>query len=310
MTRGEKTWVVRAGDGSTVGDIVRRAREDDSAIADGRVFVGRQRVTRADAPVRSGDVVRIAAAERAPDVPILWRESDLVAVDKPAGIPTVPDHRGASHALVTIVARAVGRPITDVRVTSRLDKEVSGVVVFALGDDAERRLRAARERGTYARRYVALASSGGGARALTSTGAWTAAIGRARDPLLRKANGPDAKPATTRWRAIARAAGGRVALLAIDPVTGRTHQIRVHASHAGLALLGDPDYGGATSFVQDDGRVVAIARVALHAARVVVPAKDGSPLVARAPVPADLAQVWTALGGAPEAWDTALSCET
>ena len=75
------------------------------------------------------------------------------------------------------------------------------------------------------------------------------------------------------------------ALLAVEPQTGRTHQIRVHASHAGAPLLGDRDYGGAARVTLAGGRTVALARIALHAARVSVPDAHGQPLVAAAPRP-------------------------
>ena len=330
----EKIWVVRQGDGRTAADIVGRAGEPASAIAEGRVFVGAKRVTRADHPVRTGDTVRIGAGRRAdaretdPEVEILFDEDGLVACVKPAGLPTVPDRAGGAHALVSIVAKAVGAsPPNDLRVTSRLDRDVSGVVVFARGAAAESRLRAARAEGRYQRRYVALAMA---APALADEGIWDAAIGRAPSPYLRAARGLDAKEAATRWTKVATAhasgsvapssgAAGHarigvtgaldVALLGIDPVTGRTHQIRVHASDAGAPLLGDRDYGGPTRMVLANGSVLAIARVALHAARVVVPGSRG-PVEARAPVPAELTRLWAALGGAPDAWDRALACAT
>ena len=102
---------------------------------------------------------------------------------------------------------------------------------------------------------------------------WDAPIGAGKDPRHRAAFGPDAKASQTRWTVIARA--GCFAMLAVEPQTGRTHQIRVHASHAGAPLLGDRDYGGATRVTLPDGRVVALARIALHAARVTVPDARG-----------------------------------
>jgi hypothetical protein len=74
-------------------------------------------------------------------------------------------------------------------------------------------------------------------------------------------------------------------------------------------LFGDRDYGGATRLTLASGGVVALARIALHAARVTVPGAGGEPLVAEAPIPPELARLWVALGGEPEAWNTAVSCE-
>jgi 23S rRNA-/tRNA-specific pseudouridylate synthase len=314
----EKLWVVRPGDGSSVVEIVRRAGEDAKAIGEGRVFIGKKRATRADQPVRAGDTVRIGPAaaagahEAPPQIEILFQEDGLVACVKPAGLPTVPDHAGAAHSLVALIAKQLGAmKADDLRVTSRLDRDVSGVVVFALDADAEDRLRRARDEGRYQRRYVALAATTT-TRALDAEGIWTAPIGRATDPRLRAARGPDAKDATTRWRSLASTSldpTTTVVMLAVDPVTGRTHQIRVHASDAGAPLLGDRDYGGLTKIVLGNGRVLTPSRIALHAARVIVPGAHRL-LEARAPIPDELARIWTSLGGAPDAWERALSSET
>jgi 23S rRNA pseudouridine1911/1915/1917 synthase len=310
-----KRWVVREGDGQTVAEIVKRAGEQEHAVEEGRVFVGRRRVKSGQETVKAGDEVTIGAAKAnassAPGVAewsVIWEKDELLACFKPAGMPTVPDHAGASHALVARAAASVGLRASDLFVTSRLDREVSGVVVFATSLDAEARLKHAREQGRYARRYVAIASGSLGVQT-TSPGAfnvWDAPIGRGKDPRHRAALGPDAKAATTHWTAVSRAGG--FALLAVEPQTGRTHQIRVHASHAGAPLLGDRDYGGPTRATLPGGRVVALARIALHAARVTVPDARGEPLVAAAPVPAELLRAWTDLGGASEAWDMAASC--
>jgi RluA family pseudouridine synthase len=298
-------WIVGPGDGRTVGDVLARAGADERAVADGRVFVGRRRVRRADEAVREGDVVNVAApsAQRPVAVTVLARSGDLVAADKPAGIPTIADHAGASQALVALVARAIGVDPARVHPTSRLDRDVSGVVVFATTKAAAERLQAARAQGHYRRRYVALATRA----PEPARGRWDAPIGRTRDPRLRAAGGRDAVPATTLYSLAARAPSGE-SMLAVAPVTGRTHQIRVHASHAGAPLLGDRAYGGPTRITLPAGRVVAPGRIALHAAHVVVPGEDGGPLDIRSPVPAELAELWSALGGDAAAWEVSASC--
>lgn len=306
----EKRWVVRPGDGQTVASILEQAGEHLCAVDEGRVFVGRRRVVRSAEAVKIGDEIRIGAPapKTGADIQVLFERDGLLACSKPAGIPTVPDHTGASQSLVALAASRRGKTLGDLRVTSRLDREVSGVVVFALTPEAEERLKNAREKGCYTRRYVALAQDSLPAEVDTSSPVcvWSAPIGRGKDPRHRAPHGPDAKASVTHWRIIARAGG--FVLLAIEPQTGRTHQIRVHASHAGAPLLGDRDYGGAARAVLSDGRVVTLSRIALHAARVTVPDAHGKPLVADAPVPSELLSAWTELGGAPEAWDRAVSC--
>jgi 23S rRNA-/tRNA-specific pseudouridylate synthase len=301
-------WTVRAGDGSTVRDVLARAGADADAVRDGRVFVGRTRVRREDERVRVGDEISVAprreAAGEGEGVTFLAREGDLVAVAKPAGIPTIPDHGGAAYSLLARVARALGLDAAQVHPTSRLDRDVSGVVVFALSRAAGERLMQARAEGRYERRYLALATQA----PVPARGTWDAPIGRGRDPKLRAVQGRDAVPATTRYAVTAVAPGG-VAMLAVAPVTGRTHQIRVHAAHAGAPLLGDRAYGGPARLTLPGGRVIEPGRIALHAARVVVPGEGGATLVLSAPLPSELASLWSALGGEPAAWEVSVACD-
>lgn len=307
-------WVVRQGDGATVREVLSRAGADASAaVREGRAFVRggergarSKRVKREDERVRVGDVLEVAAA-RTPSMQahILAHDDDLVAADKPAGMPTIADHAGASHALVAVVARALGVDESRVHATSRLDRGVSGVVVFALTRAAAARLKRARDEGLYERRYVAIASRA----PEPARGTWDAPIGRTLeggDPRLRAVGGRDAIEARTRFAVVARA--GDAAILAVSPQTGRTHQIRVHACHAGAPLVGDRAYGGPARVTLPNGRVLELRRIALHAARVVVPGAGGAALVVESLVPAELRNLWSALGGDGGAWHVATSC--
>lgn len=303
-------WTVRPGDGCTVGEVLARAGGDGDAIGEGRVFVGPRRVRRAGEQVQLGDVVTVAQRRaEAPVARLLLHVGDLVAADKPAGIPTIADHSGSSHCLVATVARALGIDASRVHPTSRLDRDVSGVVLFALSRAAAERLVRARAEGTYERRYVALAARAPEPR----EGVWVAPIGRARDPRLREARGRQAIDAATRYAVAARSSDG-TAMLAVAPVTGRTHQIRVHAADAGTPLLGDRAYGGPARVTLPSGRVLEPGRIALHCARVVVPCETskgsgrGREIVATSPEPQELATLWSAVGGDPGAWQGAVSC--
>ncbi len=294
----DRRWLVQGGDGETVGAIVAKAAPGDAtAIAEGRVFVGKRRALDAAEPVSAGDDVTIADASRAeaPAVRVLKRGKGWFAVDKPAGIATIPDHGGASNALLPLAARAVGLDAARLHATSRLDREVSGVVVFATTPDAAARLKKARDEHAYVRRYVALAARAPGA----DEGTWDARIGRAKDARRREVNGRDATDARTNYAVIARA--GEVALLALSPVTGRTHQLRVHAAHAGAPLLGDRVYGGPTRWTLASGKVLALARIYLHAARVTI---EG--VAIDAAVPEEMRATWAALGGDGGAWESAV----
>jgi RluA family pseudouridine synthase len=288
-----------------VREVLASAGADGDAIRDGRVFVGRKRVRRGSETVREGDVIQVAPPRRTTKgrVPLLVRTPEIAAVDKPAGIPTIGDHSGSSHALVAVVARALGVRWDELHPTSRLDRDVSGVVVFARTTAARQRLARARLERTYLRRYVAISANA----PPLERGMWSAPIGRGRDPRLRAVEGPMAVPAVTHFVVCARAANG-AALLAIAPVSGRTHQIRVHAAHAGAALLGDRAYGGLARVSLPTGRVIRLTRIALHAARVVIPDETASPLAIEAPIPHDLAALWSQLGGESDAWELATTC--
>jgi RluA family pseudouridine synthase len=299
--RGDLRWVVEEGDGKTVGDVARRAGADDAAVREGRVFVDRRRIGDASATVEVGQELTVAARRTAaPSVRVLADEDGLVAVDKPAGMSTIPDQTGSAASLLLVLSATLGCKPTDLHATSRLDREVSGVVVFARTREAASRLVEARRQGVYERRYVAIACRAPEPPA----GVWDAPIGRAKDPRKRAAFGRDAVPARSRYEVVGRA--GDSALLALEPETGRTHQLRVHAAHAGAPLLGDGGYGGETRRVLASGRVLGVRRIALHAWQVVVPRSGGGVMEVRAEVPGELREIWGALGGSEEAWGAAL----
>jgi 23S rRNA-/tRNA-specific pseudouridylate synthase len=311
-----RRWLVGAGDPLVLGALVARAGGDEQAIAEGRVFVGRARATSAEKLLTVGDEVTIGAPDvraggsaTVDELRILHRDAELVAVHKPAGMVTIPDLHGSAQALSTRLAKIVGVDPRELHPTSRLDREVSGVVVFTLTKPAAARLTEAREQGRYRRRYLAIAHHETNARAAPTapgaSGVWDAPIGRDRDPRKRKIRGRDPVPARTRFAVIARASA--FALLALAPETGRTHQLRLHASDAGLPLLGDRAYGGKADLALPGGRVLALERIFLHAARITIPGRDGAPLTVTDEVPPALHETWASLGGAADAWDTALA---
>lgn len=268
-----------------------RAGFDEHAISDGRVFVGRRRVQHGDEPVRVGDELTVAPprADAGGRATILARTQDLVAADKPAGIPSIPDHAGGAHSLLARVARTLGVDASALHPTSRLDSGVSGVVVFTLTRAARERLARARAEGTYHRLYVAISACAPAA----DRGAWNAPV-----------KGVHAR---SLYAVVSRAPGGPT-LLAVAPQTGRTHQIRIHASIDGAPLLGDRTYGGPARITLANGRVLEPGRIALHAARVSVPDANRRQLVVSSPVAPELQSLWSALGGDPAAWEGALAC--
>jgi 23S rRNA-/tRNA-specific pseudouridylate synthase len=298
-----RTVVVVAADTTTLGDVLPRLGEGaDRALEEGRVFVGSRRATGVSETVLAGDEVAMYAARLSGvDAPrILAQRDGIVAVCKPAEMATVADHRGRAGTLQQVVAEMLARPADELVVTSRLDVGVSGVVLFATDEKSSARLARARGSGRYRRHYVAIASGTPAA----SEGHWTAPIGRDRDPRKRRAGGPGAVHASTAYAV--RAVVGPSALLAAEPETGRTHQIRVHASNEGCPLYGDATYGGPTRIVSDRGTVTSVGRIALHAAWVEISSDGDVAFRVEAEIPEELKVIWGACGGAPSDWSRAM----
>lgn len=239
---------------------------------------------------------------RASDLRVLHRDAHFLAIEKPSGIATTAP--GGGHSLFALVQELDPRA-PQLHPLSRLDTQVSGLVVFARTAQANDGVLAARREGHLFRRYLGLVASAPAAPA----GDWNWAIGiDRRDPRQRCALPPDAegnavKSAHTKYAV--RAASGGVVALDLLPQTGRTHQLRVHASAAGSPLLGDVAYGGTRRLTLNNGRIVSAGRVMLHCAAVRLPHPQAShgALSLELPAPVDMQQLWSAVGGAAGALD-------
>ena len=225
------------------------------------------------------------------DVPVtfLYDDAALVVVDKPAGVAVIPmpDAPPAS-SLRERVAAALG---TRVWVVHRLDRDTSGVVVFARTAEAHRALSMAFERREVLKQYAALVHGVPAPPAGTIDMALhDARKGKARPA---RADEPGARAATTDY-AVTRVWAHetqRIAAVAATPRTGRHHQIRVHLRAIGTPILGDAVYGRAATALLPG---VPVPRLALHAASIDIPHPAGDRRVsATAPWPADLAALTT-----------------
>lgn len=275
------------------------------ALRDERVFVNGQReLSRATRELAPGSLVEIYAPRPSAEITLLSEHNGVLAVSKPAELPTEPDKSGASSVVRQLAARLKCEP-RDLFAISRLDVGVSGVLLVALGSLARERLLAERARGSLHRRYVGLACG----LPEPTTGDWREALGK-RAGGKRGAGGRDEQHAHTRYRTVAEAAAvapgqPRTALLALSPVTGRTHQLRAHAAQHHVCLLGDRKYGGPSRMTGSDGSVSSFGQVLLHAAWV-----EWGPAGARRRVTAepgsDFVKVWLDLGGDPAAIQRAL----
>ncbi|MRR36708.1 RluA family pseudouridine synthase [bacterium] len=221
-------------------------------IDEGRVTVDGT-VEKPSLKLRGGERIVVAVPPPAPAVPeaeeiplaILHEDSDLVVVNKPAGMVV---HPGAGTPGGTLV-NALLAHCTDLSgiggeirpgIVHRIDKDTTGVLVVAKNDRSHEGLARQFREHTIKRIYLALVFGS----PKTDTGRIEGAIGR--HPTDRKRMSGKAKHgkhAVTHWKVLARYSG--MALLRLRLETGRTHQIRVHLAEAGHPLVGDEVYGGA-----------------------------------------------------------------
>ena len=178
---------------------------------------------------------------------VLYEDSDLLIVNKPAGMVCHPSPGHYSDTLANQAAAHLGGTGTamDMRVTGRLDRDTSGIVTFAGNSEAAAMIQRQREDGRLIKIYLALAEG----RFELSEGAVDCPLRREAPGSPRMICAPDGKTARTFYRVLAETEGpdgDPRTLLACRIEHGRTHQIRVHMAHIGHPLVGDPLYGNGT----------------------------------------------------------------
>ena len=197
--------------------------------------------------LRPGDEICVRLEELPPEFPpqdgpldILYEDDSLLAVDKPAGLLMHPSFYQDTGTLANFVLGyylKTGQPCA-VHPVSRLDRDTFGVVLLAKNAHIHGKMMELLKTRQVQKTYEALVS---GCPA-EPEGLWDFPIAKQDGSLLRKvcANG---QPALTRYRVLEQY--DSYSHLELEPVTGRTHQLRVHCAHAGCPILGDPQYGTA-----------------------------------------------------------------
>ena len=227
----------------------------------------------------------------APQPTIVHQDEQLLIVDKPAGLPTT-----APTPTEPSLVRWVCDRFPDLRPhpTSRLDAQVSGLVTFSLTRGANRHLFEARRAGAYERVYIGITVSG--TPIAGGEWSWPISIDPRNRSLRIAGSGRGRREALTRYEVVAQIPNAT--LLRLMPVTGRTHQLRVHAAKAGAPLFGDHSYRGERRKVLPDGSVITARRVMLHCALVSFPPLSGNErMQVLARVHRDMECVWLGLGG-------------
>ena len=204
---------------------------------------------------------------------LLYEDDDLLVVDKPAGLLSVPTPGARGRTLLDALAET-GREVLAVH---RLDREVSGCVLLARHEEARAALDALFRERALEKIYVAVVLG----RLPKPAGDW-------KDPILDEGAyarvSARGKKSVTRWKVTAQ--HPLAAEVEVELVTGRYNQIRVHFAHHGHALVGDRKYGRG----KDDP--FRFARVALHAARLAFAhTLRANEVRAEAPWPADLREL-------------------
>ena len=213
---------------------------------------------------------------------VLLEGDDIIVADKPAGMPTHPTHGHLDDTLANALAyRAAvrGEPFV-FRPANRLDRNTSGIVLLAKNRFAASRLYEEMKRGAIRKTYVAITEG----VPSPASGRVDAPIARADEGILMRVVRDDGAPSVTDYSVMRTSRDGKYALVALRPLTGRTHQIRVHMAHIGCPLIGDFLYGRECPEM--------IARHALHAVRLEFDHPTTGKLIRMSsPLPADMLRV-------------------
>lgn len=228
---------------------------------------------------------------------VLYRDALMLVIDKPAGLPVHADRRGGETLTNHLDDLRFGLPRRP-EIVHRLDRETSGCLVLGRHPRALARLNELFRGSEVDKVYWAIVADGPAEEA----GEIGLALaedrpGRgARGPARRMRTDPKGQEALTRWRVLGRAEGHT--WLEMRPVTGRTHQLRVHAASQGWPILGDAVYGPPGRPGPPSPR---IAGLMLHARAITLPLYPKKPAITvTAPAPERMRDLLAACGWAGE----------
>ncbi len=249
--------------------------------------------------LKTGDILAVNFEDNADDmnpytvpaslpIDVIYEDGDLTVVNKPAGMPAHPSLGHKDDTVANALAYRYSDKPYVFRPVNRLDRDTSGVMITANNRVAAFRLYKQMMAGNIRKRYIAVL----GGILPDADGEIVSYIRRREESIMERVEcSPDedgAKIAVTRYATVAEADG--YSIVVAEPVTGRTHQLRVHFASRGCQIVGDDMYGTPSEY---------ISRHALHAVTTVIPHPTGGEVMTvRAPLPADIRSLITKLFGA------------
>ena len=171
-------------------------------------------------------------------IEIIYADDDVIVINKPAGLSVTKDRAGMPQLTDILTEQLGAETASQLRLVHRLDKHTSGVMILARNKETQSVLSGYFERKLVKKTYLALVTGIPPGR----EGTINTPLARSRkNPAIMRISRQKGKAAATEWKLLADF--GSIALLAVNPLTGRTHQIRVHLPYIGLPLAIDPLYG-------------------------------------------------------------------
>lgn len=269
------------------GRLYRILRKGEVRVNGGRV--------RAEYKLQEGDEVRIPPARVSPEgAPppakatagildaVLYEDKRVLVINKPSGL-AVHGGSGVSHGVVELLRHA--RPdLKDIGLVHRIDRETSGCLVLAKRRSALRELHERFREGQVEKNYLALAIGDWQfGEQLIDAPLYVEHRKKGERHVVVSGNGKSAQTKVVLSRTY-----GKYSLLQCAPLTGRTHQIRVHLLHAGHPILGDDRYGDADA--NKNAKKYGLKRLFLHAQSIAFSDDSGNDLHFTAPLAEDLEQ--------------------
>ena len=225
---------------------------------------------------------------------ILYMDKQVIVIDKPPGLATQGGSGLTKHVDGMLDSLQYEKP-TRPKLVHRLDRDTSGVLLIARTALAASGLSASLALRDTSKVYWALTRGVPKQKHGVVKGALAKEGVRGKDERMTISDGEDAKFALTEY-AVMGTAGNEFAWVAARPITGRTHQIRVHLASLGTPIVGDFKYGGTDARAKGE----IADKLHLHARSIDIGRPDGGRLQATAPLPPHMAKSWRLLGFDPD----------